>query len=176
MKEVERDWEMEEEEWEEPELEEEERELVTDADVLAAEALTNRRLLTLLLMLASGPKYASSIAEVIPHSTAHRLLRKLEELGVVASYKGVDGRRRYYKLTERGEAVLNNVTRVLRNYVAKLFRKYGKRVSSGYILEPGLLKKAVEEQLGVPLSLIVGFLGLSVYKYYGEEVYLLEER
>jgi len=117
-----------------------------DADILAAEALLDPRLLALILALGERPRQAGELAKnlrilvvrrvrvkkkvkvrdpgswgyretvreveeeraeprPIPASTLYRLLARLRRAGLAEEYRGLDARRRYYRLTRLGREV-----------------------------------------------------------------------
>jgi len=117
-----------------------------DADILAAEALLDSRLLALILALGERPRQAGELAKnlrvlvvrrvrvkkkvkvrdpgswgyrevvreaeeeraeprPIPASTLYRLLARLKRAGLAEEYRGLDARRRYYRLTLLGREV-----------------------------------------------------------------------
>jgi len=114
--------------------------ILGDAEILAAEALLDKRLLALLLALGERPRQAGELARTLrvlvvkrvrvkkkvrvrepggwgyrevekeveedrlvpqplPASTLYRLLARLRRAGLVEEYRGLDARRRYYRLT-----------------------------------------------------------------------------
>ncbi|MCE4601851.1 MAG: PadR family transcriptional regulator [Desulfurococcales archaeon] len=123
--------------------------LIADPDLLAAELLTDRRILGVFLALAARPRQAGELLGVrvwsrwkekarktvrerdsrgwgyrevertveeekqgfkrVPASTLYKLLQRLAEAGLVEAGRGLDKRRRYYKLTDRGREVLGRV-------------------------------------------------------------------
>jgi len=121
-----------------------------DADILAAEALLDPRLLALILALGERPRQAGELAKnlrvlvvrrvrvrkkvkvrdpgawgyrevvreveeeraepsPIPASTLYRLLARLRRAGLAEEYRGLDARRRYYRLTRLGREVYERV-------------------------------------------------------------------
>ncbi len=117
-----------------------------DAEILAAEALLDNKLLAVLLALGEKPRQAGELVgklrvlakkrikvrkkvrvrdktgwgyreverEVeeerlvpspIPASTLYRLLSRLKRAGLVEEYRGLDARRRYYRLTPLGSKI-----------------------------------------------------------------------
>ena len=121
-----------------------------DADILAAEALLDPRLLALILALGERPRQAGELAKnlrvlvvrrvrvkkkvkvrdpgswgyrevvreveeervepsPIPASTLYRLLARLRRAGLAEEYRGLDARRRYYRLTLLGREVYERV-------------------------------------------------------------------
>jgi len=108
------------------------RKVLTDVDVLASEILTNKKLLAVFLELGERPKQAKELVSAriyvktkvkdrygdyvekfvpkdLPQSTMYRLLKKLVNTGLAEVYRGIDFRKRYYKLTELGKKVLDKV-------------------------------------------------------------------
>ncbi len=125
--------------------------------------------------LATGPKTAGELTSIIiydgvdkyrlPESTARRLLKRLVEIGLIEVYRGIDKRRRYYRLTATGESVIRKLT----SLVVDRLRRYAIRGSSGTLLD---IEKLREEayRLGVSPRLLVEVLGLKKVKS-GDRVY-----
>ncbi len=188
-----------------PEKEDVVRKVLSDVDVLASEILTNRKLLAVFLELGERPKQAKelvsasvyvkakvkdrygdyeekTIPKKLPQSTMYRLLKKLVSVGLAEAYKGIDYRKRYYKLTELGDKVLNKVLATikesLKNHMDKVsdYYKAGLEEYEGYrVLEEKQFNKVVTKLFGVKPSLIIKLLN-AVRKEagYGERFILID--
>ena len=171
-----------------------------DADILAAEALLDKRLLAVLLALGSKPRQAGELArslrvlvpvrvrvrkrvherdpsgwgyreverEVeeerweprpIPQSTLYRLLGRLKRAGLVEEYRGLDARRRYYRLTGLGHQVYERVR-------AHILRALEARANEGVVAWQDY--EEIARGLGQPPEKLASILGLRVTKTYGE--------
>ena len=156
-------------EWEEIESEsEKEVGVLASEEVLAAEILSNPKLLAVFLKLGVRPCAAKELVGVaileeqergysrslerkkIPQSTAYRLLKRLIEAELVEACRGIDRRKRYYKLTELGEKVLDKVVEVIKSALKQRLR--GKK------LEAREFVNSVEETLRVPFELVAPYI------------------
>ena len=125
--------------------------------------------------LAAGPRTAGELTSIIvydgegryrlPESTARRLLKRLVEIGLIEVYRGIDRRRRYYKLTATGESV----ARKLVSLVVDRLRRHAIRGSSRMLLDVEKLREEAY-RLGVSPRLLVEVLGLKRVKS-GDRVY-----
>lgn len=89
------------------------KQALSDAEIMAAEVVDDPRLLAIILALSARPRPAKELVGIrirqrgrlraLPESTAYRLLGRLRELGLVETHKGIDYRKRYYKLSALGE-------------------------------------------------------------------------
>ncbi len=131
-----------------------------DRDIMVAEMLSNRRLLTLLLHLGK-PREFKALTRYIPESTLLRILRKLEEMGVAKRIPGIDGRRKWVKLTGEGMEIRNEALRLLKTRIARRMRKaedvfylsYGSKYEGYLAAELEKWRKIVEE-IGVPRGVL----------------------
>ena len=84
----------------------------------------------------------------LPPSTAYRVLKRLRELGLVESYRGIDYRKRYYKLTEQGVKVAEKLKELILDRLrGRANREDGKLVIRDRILEEEAEKMGPEPQL-----------------------------
>jgi len=144
-----------------------------EEDFLVAEVLTTEALLKLMFALEKGPKTVALLSPIVPRSTAHRLLRKLEKAGLVKRGKGLSERRVYYKLTAAGERVLAEVERALTGYVHALFEKYGERVEEGLVMGAEEFEKALAA-LRLPAEEVARIAGLAKVDRNGKTALLLK--
>jgi len=151
----------------------EEEYVSVEEDFLVAEVLTSEALLKLLFALEKGPKTVTLLSPVVPRSTAHRLLRKLERVGLVKSGKGLSGKRVYYKLTTAGERVLAEVERSLAGYVRALLERCGERVEGGLAMDAEEFEKAVGA-LRLPVEEVARIAGLEKVERDGKTALLLK--
>ena len=91
----------------------------------------------------------------LPPSTAYRVLKRLRELGLVEAYRGVDYRKRYYKLTELGRKVADKLREILQDYL----KRNAERKEGKHVLEEHRIEK-LAKRIGVEPSLLVRSLGL----------------
>ena len=131
-----------------------------DRDIMVAEMLSNRRLLTLLLHLGK-PREFRALTRFIPESTLLRILRKLEKMGVAKRIPGIDRRRKWVKLTGEGMEIRNEALRLLKTKIARRMRKaedvfylsYGSKYEGYLAAELEKWEKIVEE-IGVPREVL----------------------
>ncbi len=131
-----------------------------DRDIMVAEMLSNRRLLTLLLHLGK-PREFRVLTRFIPESTLLRILRKLEKMGVAKRIPGIDRRRKWVKLTGEGMEIRNEALRLLKTKIARRMRKaedvfylsYGSKYEGYLAAELEKWRKIVEE-IGVPREVL----------------------
>ena len=154
--------------------------VVTEAEVLAAEVASDKRLLAMILVLSSRPRQAKELVGVrfyeegrwkqrtMPQSTAYRILKRLKELGLVEAYKGLDYRKRYYKLTELGRNVAEKLKELL---IEKL--KTVARIENGKYL---VTESKIEETIRLEASLVAEALGLRKGETYGKTYYVVPKR
>jgi len=183
------------------------RKVLTDVDVLASEILTNKKLLAVFLELGERPKqakelvsariyvkakvkdrygdYEKYVGKKLPQSTMYRLLKKLVNTGLAEVYRGIDFRKRYYKLTELGKKVLNKVLEViketLKDYMDKIDYEYTKQYEvlskyKGYrVLTESEFKNVVAKLFSVNPSLIIKLLNaIKERKSYSENFILID--
>ena len=114
--------------------------VLSDPEILATEILSSRKHLAVFLKLAGRPCTAKELVnssimvkvkrkarehyeEVVkeewrvkrlPKSTMYRILKRLKDLGLVEVYKGLDYRKRYYRLTDLGRKVLEKIVETIK--------------------------------------------------------------
>jgi DNA-binding PadR family transcriptional regulator len=175
----------------------------------------NRRLLAMLLYLASGPKAAKDIVRLkvyekrrvkvrkkvrervetpwgwdwdyvereveeeregyypLPQSTAYRVLKRLRELGLVEAYRGVDFRKRYYKLTDLGVKVAEKLKEMI---LEKLREKAEKSHRTGKLIVSRSKVEESAEAIGVEPRVLIEALGLKRSKEDYGEPYVLPKK
>jgi DNA-binding transcriptional ArsR family regulator len=147
--------------------------ILGDAEILAAEALLDRRLLAVLLALGERPRQAGELSsrlrvlvkrvvrvkkkvpvrdptgwgykEVVreveeeryeprrlPESSLYRLLYRLRRAGLVEVYRGLDARRRYYRLTSLGGEVYTRIREHLTGTLAAIIILLVSAVTDGW--------------------------------------------
>ena len=104
----------------------------------------------------------------LPQSTAYRVLKRLRELGLVEAYRGLDYRKRYYKLTELGRNVAEKLKELL---IEKL--KTVARIENGKYL---VTENKIEETIRLEASLVAEALGLRKGETYGKTYYVVPKR
>ncbi len=176
--------------------------ILGDAEILAAEALLDKRLLALLLALGTGPRQAGELVRTLqvlvvkrvrvkkkvkvrdpnswggyrevekeveedrlvprplPASTLYRLLARLRRAGLVEEYRGLDARRRYYRLTPLGRQVYEHA----RRHILAVLRKAAKEDAL-----PWNKFEAIAQELGQPPEQLAQQLGIKAAKSYGEK-------
>ena len=175
--------------------------ILGDAEILAAEALLDKRLLALLLALGERPRQAGELVRTLrvlvvkrvrvkkkvrvrepggwgyrevekeveeerlvpqplPASTLYRLLARLRRAGLVEEYRGLDARRRYYRLTPLGRQVYEHA----RRHILAVLRKAAKEDAL-----PWNKFEAIAQELGQPPEQLAQQLGIKAAKNYGEK-------
>ncbi len=165
-----------------------------DAEILAAEALLDPRLLAIILALGERPRQAGELArslrvlvvrrvrvkkkvrvrdpgswgyreavrEVeeeraeprpIPASTLYRLLARLRRAGIAEEYRGLDARRRYYRLTRLGREVYERAR-------SHLLRTLHGKARSGQL--PWQTYEAIARSLRLDPQQLAEWLGLRI--------------
>jgi len=171
-------------EWKEIESEsEKEMGVLVSEEVLAAEILSNPKLLAVFLKLGVRPcatkelvgaaileeqerGYSRSLErKKIPQSTAYRLLKRLVEAELVEACRGIDRRKRYYKLTKLGEKVLDKVVEVIKSTLKQRLRDKK--------LEAREFVNSVEETLRVPFELVAPYIKIKTIEGSYEKYYTL---
>jgi len=104
----------------------------------------------------------------LPQSTAYRILKRLRELGLVEAYRGLDYRKRYYKLTELGRNVAEKLKELL---IEKL--KTVARIENGKYL---VTENKIEETIRLEASLVAEALGLRKGETYGKTYYVVPKK
>ena len=187
--------------------------IVTEAEVLAAEVASNKRLLAMMLYLSTGAKSAKEIVGLrvyearkvkvkkkvrvekgtgwgpiydyvekevleeregyhrLPQSTAYRVLKRLRELGLVKVYRGLDYRKRYYKLTELGQRVAEK----LRGMILEKLKHIAEKKDGKHVIRPSRLEELARE-MGVEQDLLVEALGLVRVEVGYSEYYALPKK
>ena len=154
--------------------------VVSEPEVIAAEILTNPKMLAVFLELGERPKAAKELVNAgryvikkvegkygtetkivklpLPTSTVYRILRKFVDTSLVRVYKGVDRRKKYYKLTEKGEKVLEKILQIIVDTLRKEGEKDEKR--RGYRkLYYITFQKEVAKRFKVRPSLVMTLIG-----------------
>lgn len=126
-----------------------------DPFITASEVLSSSRLLGLFASLCLGGHVSElSRKSGLPLSTTLRILKKLEGVGVVEVVRGLDRRKKFYRLTKLGEEVVKHVRRVITNSVN------GEKESQYiYVREVDFNKLA--KDLGINVSLLAALLNAS---------------
>ncbi len=107
----------------------------------------------------------------LPQSTAYRILKRLRELGLVEAYRGLDYRKRYYKLTELGHRVANK----LKEMLLELLRRSAEKKSDKLVIEASKLEE-LAKNIGIETGLLIEALGLRRAKNYYGAYYALPSR
>ena len=129
--------------------------ILSDQEVLAIEIMSNRKLLAMLMALGSKPKNPRALVRKdIPQSTMYRLLRKLRDVGLVNQYKGIDFRKRYYKLTPLGLKVHDKIKEIIIEDV----KRRAKETRDGYYRIEHDQLKDISDKLGIPMGFIIQWL------------------
>ena len=81
---------------------------------MAVDIYRNKNLLRIFKAIAEGPIYAGELKRRlgVASGTVHYHLKRLVEAGLVTAYRGIDGRRRFYVLTQRGMKVLEKIREI----------------------------------------------------------------
>ena len=150
--------------------EEEKEKIITDEDVIYAEVMNDPRLLTLLLYLRKRPAPFNKLLRIleIPRSTFIKLLKRLQRTGLIEKCMGVDGRRRYYKLTKRGRRIASSC----RDTILSTLKRHGSEYEDGrhVRIEKRKFNEILEEVFGISPSL---FEDTFVWREHGYYDYLL---
>jgi DNA-binding PadR family transcriptional regulator len=107
----------------------------------------------------------------MPPSTAYRALKRLRGLGLVETHRGVDFRKRYYKLTKLGQKVAEKVAALVRGKLKSAAKRHGGR----YLLTEGDLEREARS-MGVEPTLLVEALGLEQVEVDYRDYYALPEK
>lgn len=124
-----------------------------DFRIMAMEVLGSRRLLIVFSELAAGPVCSYTLVRREKTSYIYKVFKRLSSLGLVEYAVGLDRRRRYYVLTEKGLEVL----KIVRSFVARAVGAGG----DGYVEVAEGVLSGFAARLGVDVSALVKLLGAS---------------
>jgi len=84
----------------------------------------------------------------LPQSTAYRVLKRLRELGLVEAYRGIDRRKRYYRLTGQGVKVAEKLKELILDRIrSRANREGGELAVEDHVLEEEAKKMGLRPQL-----------------------------
>lgn len=141
------------------------KQALSDAEIMAAEVVDDPRLLAIILALSARPRPAKELVGIkirqrgrlraLPESTAYRLLGRLRELGLVETHKGIDYRKRYYKLSALGESVKEKI----RELLLGILKTSASKEDGKLVISESMLEEKTQE-IGIEPALLIEALGL----------------
>ncbi len=175
------------------------RSVLSDAEVLASEIIGNKKLLAIFVRLGSKPRSAKELVNVsvfevvkkrdryggyseevvavrLPQTTMYRLLKRLVDVGLVEVRRGIDYRKKYYRLTDLGREVLGKVKGLIKQAMRDLYVSPSSLgISSKYkAVSVGRFKDFVKNQLGLDPSDVALILGASKFEKGYSEYYVFQ--
>lgn len=125
-------------------------------DIVVRDVLSDSRILQILVLTKDAQPGCEIVRELGTNpATTYYILRRLVEEGVIIKDRGLTKKRRYYILTEKGQSILAQTLKKIRQQLIKRRIQTPSQIIEAYLLEDLQNKLSIKN-----IDLIINALGL----------------